>query len=399
MNITVVGIGYVGLSLAVMLSARHKVTALDVDPKRIDALNQRKSPIRDAGIESWLGDKRLDLRGITNPAEAYKDADFIIVAAPTNYDDATHRFDVSIVDSVLAKINECSPTATVVIKSTIPVGYTAMTQAKFPGLTLLFSPEFLRETKALEDNLNPSRIIVGYAKESQNSLEKARVFAQILADSAEKKDISVLLTGLAEAEAIKLFSNTYLALRVAYFNELDTYAMFRGLNTKEIIDGVCLDPRIQAHYNNPSFGYGGYCLPKDTKQLLHNFDTVPQNIIEAIVKSNETRKQAIATEILNAAKEKGDKPIIGIYRLTMKSGSDNFRQSAILDVIDLLKKEDVHLILFEPSCTTSPIDGLKLTPDLEQFKDSSDLIVANRLDASLKDVLDKVFTRDLFQRD
>ena len=399
MNITVVGIGYVGLSLAVMLSSRHDVIALDVDANKVRLVNQRKSPLRDKGIEEWLQSKALSLRATTNANEAYADPDFIIVAAPTNYDDKTHHFDVSIVDSVLRQIDELCPGKTAVIKSTVPVGYSANAANEHPNINLLFSPEFLRETKALEDNLNPSRIVVGYDEKNPVLREKASIFAELLASCAEKKDVPVLLTGLAEAEAIKLFSNTYLALRVAYFNELDTYAMFHGLDTKEIIDGVCLDPRIQDHYNNPSFGYGGYCLPKDTKQLLHNYEAIPQNLIEAIVKSNATRKQAIADEIERQAKTKAKSPVIGIYRLTMKTGSDNFRQSAIFEVIELLQEKGISLILFEPACDKSPVANVKLVNDLSAFKTQSDLIVANRIDPSLDGCLDKVFTRDLFRRD
>ena len=300
---------------------------------------------------------------------------------------------------MLRHIDELCPGKTAVIKSTVPVGYSANAANVHPNINLLFSPEFLRETKALEDNLNPSRIVVGYDEKNPVLREKAPVFAELLASCAEKKDVPVLLTGLAEAEAIKLFSNTYLALRVAYFNELDTYAMFHGLDTKEIIDGVCLDPRIQDHYNNPSFGYGGYCLPKDTKQLLHNYEAIPQNLIEAIVKSNATRKQAIAGEIERQAKTKAKSPVIGIYRLTMKTGSDNFRQSAIFEVIELLQEKGIGLILFEPACDKSPVANVKLVNDLSAFKTQSDLIVANRIDPSLDGCLDKVFTRDLFRRD
>jgi len=398
MNITVVGIGYVGLSLAVMLSSRNKVIALDVNQTRVDLLNQKVSPIQDQGIQSWLKAKELNLRATEDKQEAYADPEFVIVAAPTNYDDQTHRFDTSIVDSVLDDVSKFAPKATIIIKSTIPVGYTESVQEKYPN-TILFSPEFLRETKALEDNLNPSRIIVGFDKNDAEAKQKASVFADLLAQCAEKKDVPILLTGTKEAEAIKLFSNTYLALRVAYFNELDTYALYHGLSSKEIIEGVCLDPRIQGHYNNPSFGYGGYCLPKDTKQLLHNFESVPQNLIEAIVKSNATRKEAMADEILKEAKKRSTSPCIGIYRLTMKTGSDNFRQSAILGVVALLRAENADLCIYEPTYEEDAYQGIPVIHDLSAFKEKTDIIVANRLNSSLGDVLEKVFTRDLFQRD
>ena len=396
MNITVVGIGYVGLSLAVMLSSKHRVTALDTNLARLELLKKRISPLRDDGIETWMANKSLDLHPTASLDEAYRDPEFVILAVPTNYDEKTHHFDTSILDAVLDELQRRECKATVVIKSTIPVGYTEEAARKRPNLTLLFSPEFLRESKALEDNLHPSRIVVGSKEENR---EEAKRFADLLASCAEKADVPVLLTGYEEAEAIKLFANTYLALRVAYFNELDTYAIYRGLDTKSILEGVCLDPRIGSFYNNPSFGYGGYCLPKDTKQLLQNFDYVPQNLIRAIVDSNATRKAAISKEIVSLAKKKAGKPVIGIYRLTMKSHSDNFRQSAILDVIDAIKEEGLEIRIYEPTLQEETFLGLPVEKDLNRFKAECDVIAANRFTKDLLDIEDKVYTRDLFGRD
>ncbi|MBQ7249858.1 MAG: nucleotide sugar dehydrogenase [Bacilli bacterium] len=396
MNITVVGIGYVGLSLAVMLSSKHRVTALDTNLARLELLKKRISPLRDDGIETWMAEKSLDLYPTASLDEAYRDPEFVILAVPTNYDEKTHHFDTSILDSVLDELQRRECKATVVIKSTIPVGYTEEAARKRPNLTLLFSPEFLRESKALEDNLHPSRIVVGSKEENR---EEAKRFADLLASCAEKADVPVLLTGYEEAEAIKLFANTYLALRVAYFNELDTYAIYRGLDTKSIVEGVCLDPRIGSFYNNPSFGYGGYCLPKDTKQLLQNFDYVPQNLIRAIVDSNATRKAAISKQIVSLAKKKAEKPVIGIYRLTMKSHSDNFRQSAILDVIEAIKEEGLEIRIYEPTLQEETFLGLPVEKDLNRFKAECDIIAANRFTKDLLDVEDKVYTRDLFGRD
>ena len=396
MNITVVGIGYVGLSLAVMLSSKHRVTALDTSLPRLEKLSKGISPIRDDGIEKWLKEKKLDLHPTSSSEEAYANPDFVILALPTNYDEKIHHFDTSILDSVLDELAVRKCGATIVIKSTIPVGYTAASSAKRPGLRILFSPEFLRESKALEDNLHPSRIVVSSKEEDRG---EAKRFAELLSSCAESEDTPILLTGYEEAEAIKLFANTYLALRVAYFNELDTYAMYRGLDSKAIVEGVCLDPRIGAFYNNPSFGYGGYCLPKDTKQLLKNFDLVPQNLIRAIVDSNVTRKDTIAKEILAKAKERSEKPVVGIYRLTMKSHSDNFRQSAILDVIESLRDEGLKLRIYEPTLEEATFLGLPVDNDLADFKKNCDLIAANRFTKELLDVEEKVYTRDLFGRD
>ncbi len=396
MNITIVGIGYVGLSLAVMLSSKHHVTALDTNKAKIDLLKSGVSPLQDDGIEQWLKEKKLDLHPTLSQDEAYKDPEFIILAVPTNYDEKAHYFDTSILDSVLDELEKRKSKATIVIKSTIPVGYTEQASAKHPSLKVLFSPEFLRESKALADNLQPSRIVVSSKPEDK---DKAEVFASLLASCAEKENIDILLTGYEEAEAIKLFANTYLALRVAYFNELDTYAIYRGLDTKSIVEGVCLDPRIGSFYNNPSFGYGGYCLPKDTKQLLKNFDYVPQNLIRAIVDSNATRKAAIASEIIKDAKEKNPNPVVGIYRLTMKANSDNFRQSAILDVIEAIRDEGITLRIYEPSYAGDDFLGVPVEKDLAAFKQGCDLIAANRFTKDLVDVIDKVYTRDLFGRD
>ena len=396
MNITVVGIGYVGLSLAVMLSSQHKVTALDTNLKRVEVLNKRISPIQDDGIEIWLKEKELHLQATSSLDEAYAKPDFVILAVPTNYDETTHHFDTSILDSVLDELDKRKCKATIVIKSTIPVGYTEGAASKHPALSILFSPEFLRESKALEDNLHPSRIVVGSKKEDK---EKASSFASILASCAESENVPILLTGYEEAEAIKLFANTYLALRVAYFNELDTYAIYRGLDTKSIVEGVCLDPRIGSFYNNPSFGYGGYCLPKDTKQLLKNFDYVPQNLIRAIVDSNATRKSAIAKEVIEEALKRNPTPTIGIYRLTMKAHSDNFRQSAILDIIKKIRGEGIAIRIYEPTLEGKDFLGLPVDKDFDSFQARCDLIAANRFTKDLQGHEDKVYTRDLFGRD
>ncbi len=388
MNIVVVGTGYVGLSNAVLLAQHNHVTACDIVEEKVKLINNRKSPIVDKELEEYLANEELDLTATTNAAEAYKDADYIIIATPTNYDEDKNYFDTSSVESVIKAVKESGTKGVMVVKSTIPVGFIADMKKKYDVDNIMFSPEFLREGRALYDNLYPSRIVVGERS------ERAEVFAKLLMQGAKKEDIPVLYTDSTEAEAIKLFANTYLAMRVAYFNELDTYASAKGLNARQIIDGISLDPRIGSHYNNPSFGYGGYCLPKDTKQLKANYSGIPNNLIGAIVDSNSTRMDYIASEIL------GRKPqTVGVYRLTMKTGSDNFRQSAIFGVIERLKKEDVDIVVYEPTVKTAEYMGMRIENNFEEFSKTSDVIVANRLDETLSGVKDKVYTRDIFSRD
>ena len=398
LKIAVAGTGYVGLSIATLLAQHHEVCAIDVIPAKVDLINRRKSPIRDEYIEKYLAEKELKLTATLDPAQAYSGADFVVIAAPTNYDSRTQHFDTSAVEAVIQLVMQYNPNAVMVIKSTIPVGYTVSVREKFGSSNIIFSPEFLRESKALYDNLYPSRIIVGTDLNDPRLVEAAHTFAALLQEGAIKENIDTLFMGFTEAEAVKLFANTYLALRVAYFNELDTYAESKGLNTRQIIDGVCLDPRIGSHYNNPSFGYGGYCLPKDTKQLLANYADVPQDIIGAVVQANRTRKDFVADEALARIAGLAD-PTVGVYRLTMKSGSDNFRASSVQGFMKRVKAKGVRVLVYEPTLDAPDFFGSEVTHDLASFKERCDLVAANRWSDDLSDIAGKVYTRDLFRRD